>query len=264
MLERDSKPNDFQSLMDPDNLAANRWIPSGRGVVSSVALDSADSHNVESDPINVVVALLLLIAGLIVLFSRRRKIGRLLQANWPIVLFFSYCAVSTLWSDYTGAAFRKVLRSFGDVMMVLIVLSDSKPVAALKSLLVRAGFVLLPLAVLLIKYYPDWGRAYANDWELMYTGVTDHKNSLGAICMVFGLGLLWCCLESYRAKGAPHRLLHLFAVRHCFCYGNVACFGWLTQPPPRPVSLWQPRCSWLTSLTRSAGSQGSCTCLLQS
>jgi O-antigen ligase len=172
---------------------------------------SADKYNIEADPGNVVVFSVLLAAGLIVLANRRQQVGTLLQANWPILLFFSYCALSTLWSDYPGAAFRHWVRSSGDLVMVLIVLTDFEPVAALKRVLARTGFVLIPLSVLLIKYYPDLGRAYSNDWELMYTGVTDHKNSLGALCMVLGLGFLWRFLERCRTKGEPHRGRHLLA-----------------------------------------------------
>jgi O-antigen ligase len=174
-------------------------------------VDSANRHNIESDPLNFVVNSVLLTAGLIVLVSRRRTVGRFLQANGPILLFFSYCALSALWSDYPDAAFRKWIRSVGDLVVVLIILTDVEPVVALKRLLTRTGFVLLPLSVLFIKYYPDLGRSYANDWELMYTGVTDHKNSLGVICMIFGLGSLFGFLEHYRTRGELHPGRHLFA-----------------------------------------------------
>ena len=181
------------------------WMPAGN------ALASLDKVNVEANPVNVVVFSVLLAAGLIVLASRKRQVGRLLRANWPILLFFSYCALSTLWSDYSGPALRKWFRSVGDPVMVLILLTDPEPAAALKRLFARIGFLLLPLSVLWIKYYPDLGRAYSNDWEPMYTGVTGHKNSLGGLCMVLGLGFLWRFLERYQTKGQLHRGRHLFA-----------------------------------------------------
>src|SRR5579872_5306620 len=42
----------------------------------------------------------LLLLGLIVLLQRRKQVGRLLRANLPIVIFFVYCAVSAVWSQY--------------------------------------------------------------------------------------------------------------------------------------------------------------------
>ena len=46
----------------------------------------------------------------------------------------------------------------GDLAMVLVVLTDPDPKLAFKRLLTRAGFLLVPLSVLLIKYYPELGK----------------------------------------------------------------------------------------------------------
>ena len=206
---------------DPDSRTSKAlWIPvawlliAGSRPVSmwfqtGTAAVSVDKYNIESNPINILVLAVLLAAGLIVLFNRGPQVGMLLQSNWPILLFFFYCALSAMWSDYPGVAFRHWIRSLGDPVMVLIVLSDSEPVAALKRLLTRTGFLLIPLSVLLIKYYPALGRRYTNSWELMYTGVAGHKTELGEICLILGLGFLWRFLEHYRSKGEPHRGRHL-------------------------------------------------------
>src|SRR5271157_3770681 len=172
---------------------------------------SADKYNIEANPVNVVVFSVLLTAGLIVLFRRGQQVGAILQANWPILLFFSYCAFSTLWSDYSEAAFRKWIRSLGDLVMVLIVLTDFERVAALKRLLARTAFLLLPLSVLFIKYYPSIGRRLTNSWTMETTGVALQKNSLGLVCLILGLGSLWQFLKHYQTKGEPGRGRHLLA-----------------------------------------------------
>src|ERR1017187_1562504 len=212
ILNRDRKSGTSKALWVPVVwllIAGSRSVSSWLQVGS--AAGPADMVNVEGNPVDAAVFGVLLAAGLIVLVSRGRQVGPVLQANWPILLFFFYCALSTLWSDYPAAGFRKRIRSLGDPVMILIVLTDSEPVAALKRFLTRTGFLLLPLSVLLLKYYPALGRAFSNNFEQMYNGVTRHKNSLGAICMVFGLGFLWCFLEHYRAKGESHRSRHLLA-----------------------------------------------------
>lgn len=228
-------------ILDRDpNLRTSKalWIPvawlliAGSRPVSSwvetgPALDSASQHNIDSNPINVVVFAILLAAGLYVLVKRGQQVRTLLQANWPILLFFAYCALSTLWSDYTLAASRKWIRSLGDLVMVLIVLTEGEPVSALKRLFARTGFVLVPLSVLLIKYYPSLGREYSNSWELMYTGVTDHKNSLGVVCLVLGLGFLWRFLEHYRTKGERYRGRHLVA--DCTILSMIAWLFWMAN-----------------------------------
>ena len=56
----------------------------------------------------------------------------------------------------------------------------------------RCAYVLIPMSIVLYKYYPHLGRAYHPiDGELTITGVTTNKNSLGLICFVLGLFILW-------------------------------------------------------------------------
>jgi exopolysaccharide production protein ExoQ len=157
----------------------------------------------DGSPVDRNVFLVLSVAGLIVLVGRRRQVGALLRANAPILLFFFYCALSTLWSDFPDVTFKRWFKAVGDLMMVLIVLSDHDPLAALKRLLARVGFVLLPLSILYIKYYPDLGREYIQalgPWTPSYCGVTMSKNLLGMITLVLGLGCEWCFLQAYRHR----------------------------------------------------------------
>lgn len=212
ILARDPKPCTSKGLWIPTfwllitgSRPVAAWLPSG------LMRGSAGQHNVDANPVNVVFFSLLVAAGIIVLIGREKQVRRLLRANWPIFFFFAYCGISTLWSDYPDAAFRKWIRSVGDLIVVLIVLTEIEPTAALMRLVKRTGFVLLPLSVLFIKFYPNLGRAYSNSWEPMYTGVTDNKNTLGALCLILGLGFFWSILEHYRAKGDPLRCRRLVA-----------------------------------------------------
>ncbi|MFZ0640146.1 MAG: hypothetical protein WA020_04080 [Candidatus Acidiferrales bacterium] len=146
----------------------------------------------EGNPIDRFVYMGLLILGLIVLASRRTQVTPILRQNWPILLFFAYCAASFLWSDYPDVAFKRWNKGIGDFVMILIVWTETRPSAALKRLLARLTYILIPLSILLIKYYPALGRMYGrwNGTEY-FTGVTTNKNSLGAICLLFGLGVVW-------------------------------------------------------------------------
>lgn len=162
----------------------------GIGSFSS-SMDSADKY-LEGSPLDRNVFLLLTVLGVWVLFQRRSRIVRLLRANGPVLLFFFYCAVSTLWSDYTDVAMKRWVKAIGDLVMMLIVLSDPHPITAIKRTLSRVGFVLLPLSVLFIKYYPAWGREYSHfDGRGSNIGVTTNKNLLGMICLILGIGPLW-------------------------------------------------------------------------
>src|SRR5271165_2672105 len=142
---------------------------------------------VDGSPADRNVYTLLLVASVAVLLSRRRKVAELLRSNWPILLFFSYCVVSVLWSDYPFVAFKRWTKGCCDLLIVLIVLTEPEPGTALKRLLTRTAFLLVPLSVLFIKYFPELGREY-NQWTWLpaYSGVTDNKNGLGMLCLIFG------------------------------------------------------------------------------
>jgi exopolysaccharide production protein ExoQ len=190
------------------------WIVCSRPVSQWFLLGppiDAANQVLEGSPSDRLAYMGLMVIGLIVLSNRTRRIGSLLRANWAVLFFFLYCAVSLLWSDYPDVAFKRWTKAIGDLVMVLIVLSELEPLAAIKRLLARTTYLLIPLSVLFIKYYPSLGRGYG-DWggEVYYTGVTTNKNTLGAICLFFGLGALWRFLAAYQdrqGQGRIHRMI---------------------------------------------------------
>jgi O-antigen ligase len=153
----------------------------------------------DGSPIDRFVLTVLLGGGLTVLVARWGRTAILLRANGPLILFFFYCALSALWSDYSDIAFKRWTKAFGDLVMVLVVITDPDRQAAVKRLLARAAFLLIPLSVLFIKYYPDLGRGYDQwTWSPYYSGVAIGKNGLGYVCLVVGLGSLWRWLSALR------------------------------------------------------------------
>jgi exopolysaccharide production protein ExoQ len=160
---------------------------------------------VEGSPVDAAVFSFLLIAGLIVLAHRTQQLRPLFGKMVPILIFFLYCALSILWADHPLVAFKHWSKGIGDLVMVLVVLTDPEPAVAFKRLLSGLGFVLLPLSILFIKYYPSIGRAYTPLGFNLYSGVTLQKNTLGVICLIFGLGFLWRFLAVYRDRGVARR-----------------------------------------------------------
>ena len=96
--------------------------------------------------------------------------------------------------------------------MVLVIVTDAQPVAALKRLFSRVGFLFCCTYVrLLIKYYGDLGRGYTPDGDQMNTGVTTNKNALGIILLVVRLGTVWRISSLLRTKNGANRARQLFA-----------------------------------------------------
>ncbi len=96
--------------------------------------------------------------------------------------------------------------------MVTVVLTSADPIAAMKRLVSRAAFLLIPLSVLLIKYYPELGRGYNQwNWGSFYVGVATEKNGLGYVCLILGLGSLWRFITTLQDENVAGRRGKLIA-----------------------------------------------------
>ncbi|MBZ5676629.1 MAG: O-antigen ligase family protein [Acidobacteriia bacterium] len=186
----------------------------------------------EGNPLQRNILTVMLFIAIVVLFQRRREFFSLLRVNAPILLFFGYCAVSTLWSDFTDVSFKRWIKALGDPLMVMIVLTDPVPSHAVKRFLAWTGFLLVPVSVLLIRYYPLMGRAYRNiDGKIMFTGVASDKNMLGAISLLFGLGAVWRILHWLQER-------HPRSIRSLMVYGSVVLMVlWLLRKANSATSL---------------------------
>jgi len=231
-LDRDENARTSLALWIP---AAWLFIISSRNVSLWLGMaPTTDSPEAlaEGSPIDRAVFMGLLFAGLAVVVTRMDRVGPLLRSNAPTVLFFLFCALSILWSDFPLVAFKRWIKAIGDVVMVLIILTEPDPMGALKRLVSRLGFLLFPLSILFIKYYPNLGTVLTQSWFLEATGVTVQKNQLGMTCLVYGLGFLWIIRTSYHHREDPSRTRRLVA------YGAIlAMVVWLLQISDALTSL---------------------------
>lgn len=193
------------------------WIPmiwlliaGSRPVSLWFSSGMADSTNVslEGSPFDRNVFTALILVALIVLVNRGRKTGMLLQANIPLVLFLCYCGLSIFWSDFGDAAFKRWVRVIGDTAMVMVVLTDPVPTAAIKEFLGKVGFILIPLSVAFDFWRSLSGRGY-------HFGLTTNKNMFGAIGMILGLAAVWQVVTIWRgeeSKGRSRKIMIPLAI----------------------------------------------------
>jgi len=190
------------------------WILGSRPVsiwLGITTVYGADAQ--ESSPIDGAFFEILLVAAICVLIFRGPRVLPVLKANLPVLIYFLFCLFSIIWSDFPGPVSKKWIKATGDVLMILIVLTDEQPVAAVRRLFTRVGFILMPMSVLYIKYYPNLGRAY-DPWTgaQMNNGVTLNKNILGVITFVLLLGAVWRILGLLgQDEVPPDRGRHLLA-----------------------------------------------------
>src|SRR5690349_17477313 len=210
--DRDKKRRVSKALWIPTVwmfFCLSRSLSEWLGLYSSA--DVANSY-VEGSPIDAAVFEVLEVLALIVLFIRRDKVVPVLRNSWAVVLFFSYAGLSILWSDYSFVTLKHWIKGIGDLMMILIVLTEPSVSAAIERVFTRLGFLLLPLSVLFIKYYPELGRRLTLSWTMEPVGVATQKNGLGELCDVLGLVLLWRFRRAFNDREDPHRKRHLVAL----------------------------------------------------
>jgi O-antigen ligase len=131
-------------------------------------------------------------AGVAILVKRNVDWGRLLYRNSWIVLYLLYCLASVTWTDDPGILLKRWLKDLGFPIMALVILTEQRPYEALGVVLRRLAFVMLPLSIVFIKYYPDLGRWYRPlDGAETFTGVGRQKNDLGLICLMIGIYMAW-------------------------------------------------------------------------
>jgi len=235
-LDRDSSIRPSKALWLPVIwlcIVGSRPVSIWLGVNS---IDQLDRQLLDGSPTDRLVFLILLAVGILVLIHRSQRTSVLPRASWPILLYFFYCLVSIIWSDFPDIALKRWSKGLGDLVIVLIVVTDADPLAALKRLLSRVGFVLVPASILVIKYFGDLGHAYDPFiGTQMNIGVATDKNMLGVTTFVLSLGALWRVLTLIRDSHQPNRSRHLLAQSTLLLFGlallvmahsatSVACF----------------------------------------
>ncbi len=209
-LNRDREAQTSKALWLPVvwiSIAGSRMVSEWMAP-ATLSQSSAGERYLDGSPFDRNLLTGLLVIGVVVLLFRGTRVSAVLRANGAVLMFFFYCLVSIAWSDFPDVAFKRWVKALGDVVMVLVVLTDANQSAAIKRFLARAGFLLLPVSILFIKYYPDLGRAYDPGfgfWTVMYTGVTTNKNLLGMITLVMGLGAIWRFLNMRRAEDGTRK-----------------------------------------------------------
>jgi exopolysaccharide production protein ExoQ len=153
----------------------------------------------DGSPFDAVFFLLLIVAGIAVLRRRNFDLKALAKENFWFTVFFVYCLLAVFWSDFPFVASKRWIKTLGHPVMALLILTDPRPDLAFRWVMKRCGFLLLPLSVLFIKYYPQYGRGF-DSWtgQSANRGASLNKNELGYVCFIFGVFFIWNFLNDRR------------------------------------------------------------------
>jgi len=154
----------------------------------------------EGNPLDRTIFSLLIVAAIAILSSRSFQWRNFFAQNSALTLLLAFALLSVAWSDFPLATFKKWFRDAGVYMVVLVVLSDPCPLEAVRTVLRRLCYLVVPLSIVLIKYYPYLGKAFSTWGGQEYTGVSTSKNMLGVLCLVSGIFFFWDTITRWHQR----------------------------------------------------------------
>lgn len=174
--------------------AVSEWLNILGFPVGGVSLE-------EGSPLDACAYFALIFAGFCVLNKRQVTLSEIFRHNGWLIVFLVYCFISIAWSDFPLVAFKRWIKILGHPIMVLILLTEADPEEALTSLMKRCAYVVVPVSILFIKYYPEWGRSF-DPWTgtPANNGIAEGKNMLGADCLILGFFFFWHLLQTWRTE----------------------------------------------------------------
>jgi exopolysaccharide production protein ExoQ len=166
------------------------WLQAGGG-----------NDSLEGSPLDRLFYFVLIAAAFYVISQRRVDWSAVVSRNWAIFLFYLFMLISVGWADSPLVSFKRWFKEFGNIIVLLVILTEANPPQAFRTVFFRCACMLIPLSLIYIRWFPELGRVYnIHSGEMEAIGVTGQKNSLGALVLVGGLVVLWDLLELLNRK----------------------------------------------------------------
>ena len=159
----------------------------------------------EGNPVDACVFFGIMIAGMLVLQRRHFNLAVFTQNNRWLVVFLIYSLISVLWADeFMFVSFKRWIKVMGHPIMILVLFSEPDPEEAIIQMMKRCAFIIFPVSILFIKYYPDLGRTFDPFIGMpSNTGIALDKNMLGSVCMIMGMSFCMVFLASPETAAKP-------------------------------------------------------------
>ena len=172
--------------------------PIGRWLGTDVILASSRSME-EGSSLDRLALGILIVLALLVLSRRKIDWFYVKKDNRWLIILYLFLGLSILWSDFQYVSLKRWIRLSAVTLIGLLILSERSPLQALESVFRRCAYVLIPVSLLLIKYFPGFGIEYVS-WSgmKMWVGVTMQKNSLGVLCGLSAFLIIWTYNRQWR------------------------------------------------------------------
>jgi len=178
-------------------VAASRSFSQWLGI-SPASAEGYLEANLRGSAVDQAFMLTLIALAAIILIGRQSAWTRVARMHKSIVVFLLFMGLTVLWSDIPAVSLRRWVRLLAGVLMVVVIMTERDPAAAVSLVLRRTAYVFIPLSVLFVKYFPELGVLYSWAGQKVIAGVALEKNNLGHLCAVSALFLFWNVISMKR------------------------------------------------------------------
>src|SRR5687768_619523 len=155
-----------------DGISAVLWIPTlwafillSRPLSTWIGFGGGED-SMEGSPVDRLFYFGMIVLALLVLVRRQLDWASVFSRNWPIFLFYGFLLISVLWAESSSVSFKRWFKDIGNVFVALVILTERNPLQAIRAVFVRCAFILLPLSIIFIRFFPTLGRRYSVGGEL--------------------------------------------------------------------------------------------------
>lgn len=158
----------------------------------------------EGSPIDRTVLILLFCLGILIIKKRNYDWTGALKQNPSVLFLIGFMLASVLWSDMCYVSFKRWFRDCIPIVMALVIASEADPRQALQCLFRRTIYIHIPFSLMLIKYYPHFGRLY-HQWSggVIWIGVAKSRNSIAFLCMFALFYFIWTFIRRRQGRDIP-------------------------------------------------------------
>lgn len=149
--------------------------------------------------------LILLFCVVIALLVRKKfDFAQGLRGNPWLLAYLGFMLASVVWSDLPFTSLKRAFRETIPLFMAFLVMTEKDPKEAIACVIRRAVYILIPMSLVLIKWFPDLGVDYTV-WTgtRMWIGVADQKNELGQLTSLAAFFLVWSFYRRAIRRDAP-------------------------------------------------------------
>lgn len=157
----------------------------------------------EGSPLDRAFLTVMLCCGLIILKKRKFSWPNLIKDNIWLFFLLGFMLIGCIWADAPFISFKRWTRELIAITMVAVIASEPQPLKAIESLFRRTTYILIPFSYICINYFPEYGRIYVHhSGDLMWVGMTLHKNTLTQLCGASIFFLIWTLIRRHRGSNA--------------------------------------------------------------